>query len=75
MKAAAWADALDLKNAGAALFEPDLDHLRMLAERVTAPSVGLPVRGDRRLFVRRPYTTSAPPPPRVQPLTDSKRKG
>ena len=39
--------------------------VRMLAERVTAPSVGLPVRGDRRLFVRRPYTTSAPPPPCV----------
>jgi hypothetical protein len=29
MKAAAWADALDLKNAGAALFEPDLDHLSL----------------------------------------------
>jgi Protein of unknown function (DUF3102) len=31
MKAAAWADALDLKNAGAALFEPDLDHLSLEA--------------------------------------------
>jgi hypothetical protein len=30
MKAAAWADALDLKNAGAALFEPVLDHLSLL---------------------------------------------
>ena len=31
MKAAAWADALDLKNAGAALFEPVLDHLSLEA--------------------------------------------
>jgi hypothetical protein len=37
MKAAAWADALDLKNAGAALFEPDLDHLSLEAILVLAP--------------------------------------
>jgi hypothetical protein len=36
MKAAAWADALDLKNAGAALFEPDLDHLSLEAILVLA---------------------------------------
>jgi hypothetical protein len=36
-------------------------HFKAAHERVTAPSVGLPVRGDRRLFVRRPYTTSALP--------------
>jgi hypothetical protein len=36
MKAAAWADALDLKNAGAALFEPDLDHLTLEAILVLA---------------------------------------
>jgi hypothetical protein len=33
---AAWADALDLKNAGAALFEPDLDHLSLEAILVLA---------------------------------------
>jgi hypothetical protein len=37
MKAAAWAAALDLKNAGAALFEPDLDHLNPRDD----PRVGL----------------------------------
>jgi hypothetical protein len=31
-----WADALDLKNAGAALFEPDLDHLSLEAILVLA---------------------------------------
>jgi len=36
MKAAAWADALDLKNAGAALFEPVLDHLSLEAILVLA---------------------------------------
>jgi hypothetical protein len=36
MKAAAWADALDLKNAGAALFEPNLDHLSLEAILVLA---------------------------------------
>ena len=40
---AAWADALDLKNAGAALFEPDLDHLSLEAILVLA-SPGSPVR-------------------------------
>jgi hypothetical protein len=38
MKAVAWADALDLKNAGAALFEPDLDHLNLEAILVLASS-------------------------------------
>jgi hypothetical protein len=33
---AAWADALDPKNAGAALFEPDLDHLSLEAILVLA---------------------------------------
>jgi hypothetical protein len=36
MKAATWADALELKNAGAALFEPDLDHLSLEAILVLA---------------------------------------
>ena len=36
---AAWADALDLKYAGAALFEPDLDHLSLRRSSCWPPQV------------------------------------